>query len=135
MKLSPVPKIPEDDLKSKIAQLKKKSKVNQLWLYTVRGGIESGSLLVVIMVSVCVYWRYKKYSQNDARSIILSGNPTDSVNLNVMHTRKGATRTENTVLGQEAVGIQVSGESYKRCHLRIQCMAQKLLPSLINLKS
>ena len=77
------------------------------------GGIGSGLLLIVIMVSVCVYWRYKKYSQNDARSTNLSGNCTDSVNLNVMHTRKGATRTDDTVLGQEAVRIQVLGEPYK----------------------
>ena len=65
------------------------------------------------MVSVCVYWRYKKYSQNDDRSTNLSGNPTDSVNLNVMHTRQGATRTDDTVLGHKAVRIQVLGEPYK----------------------
>ena len=41
-------------------------------------------------------------------------NPTDSVNLNVMHTRKGATRTEDTVLGHEAVRIQVSGEPLQK---------------------
>ena len=67
------------------------------------GGIGSDLLLIVIMVSVCAYWRYKKYSQNDARSTNLSGNPTDSVNLNMMHIRKGATRTDDTVLGQDAV--------------------------------
>ena len=78
------------------------------------GAIGSGLLLIVIMVSVCVYWRYKKYSQNDARSTNLSGNPTDSVNLNVMHTRKGVTRTDDTVLGQETVRIQVLGEPYKK---------------------
>ena len=77
-----------------------------------------GLLLIVIMVSVCVYRRYKKYSQNDARSTILSGNPTDSVNLNVMHTRKGATRTEETVLGQETFRIQVSGEPYKKVSVK-----------------
>ena len=82
------------------------------------GGIGSGLLLIVIMVSVYVYWRYKKYSQNDARSTNLSGNPTDSGNLNMMHTRKGATRTDDTVLGQEAVRIQVLGENYKKVSVK-----------------
>ena len=82
------------------------------------GGIGSGLLLIVIMVSVCVSWRYKKYSQNDARSTNLSGNPTGSVNLNVMHTRKGATRTDDTVLGQEAVRIQVLGKPYKKVSVK-----------------
>ena len=82
------------------------------------GDIGSGLLLIVIMVSVCVYWRYKEYSQNDTRSTILSGSPTDSVNLNVMHTRKAATRTEDTVHGQEAVRIQVSGEPYKNVSVK-----------------
>ena len=70
------------------------------------------------MVSVCVYWRYKKYLQNDAKSTNLSGNPTDSVNLNMMHTRKAATRTDDTVLGQEAVRIQVLGEPYKKVSVK-----------------
>ena len=81
-------------------------------------GIGSGLLLIAIMVSVCVYWRYKKYSQIDARSTILSGNPTDSVNLNMMHTRQGATRTLDTVLGLEAVRIQVLGEPYKKVSVK-----------------
>ena len=119
-KLSPVPEFPINDLKSKIAQLKSipESKGNKSWLHAVGGGIGSGLLLIVIMVSVCVYWRYKKYSQNDARSTNLSGNPTDSVNLNMMHTRKGATRTDDTVLGQEAVWIQVLGEHYKKVSVK-----------------
>ena len=55
-KLSPVPEIPINDLKSKIAQLKSipESKGYQSWLYAVGGGIGSGLLLIVIMVSVCV---------------------------------------------------------------------------------
>ena len=77
------------------------------------GGRGSGLLLIVIMASVCVYWRYKQYSQNDTRSIILSGHHTDSVNLHMMHTSKGATGTDDTVLGQEAVRIQRSGEPYR----------------------
>ena len=82
------------------------------------GGVGSGLLLIVIMVSVCVDWRYKKYSQNDATSTNLSGNPTDSVNLNVVHTRKGATRTDDTVLGQKDVRIQVLGEPYKKLSVK-----------------
>ena len=78
------------------------------------GSIVSDLLLIVIMVSVCVYWRYKKYSQNDARSTILYGNPNDSVNLNVVYTRKDAIRTDDTVLGQEAVRILGSEEPYKK---------------------
>ena len=65
-----------------------------------------------------MYWRYKKYSQNDARSTNMPGNPTDSVNLNMIHTRKGATRTDDTVLGQEAVRIQVLGETYKKVSVK-----------------
>ena len=48
----------------------------------------------------------------------LPGNPTDSVNLNMMHTRKGATRTDHTVLGQKAVRIQVLGEPYKKVSVK-----------------
>ena len=105
-KLSPVPEIPINDLKSKIAQLKS---------IHVSKEINHGCMLWnVIMVSVCAYWRFKKYSWNDVRSAILSGIPTDSVDLNVMHIRIGASRTNDTVLGQEAVRIMGSGAMYKK---------------------
>ena len=61
-----------------------------------------------------MYWKYKKYLQNDARSTNLSGISTGLQNLNMKHTRKGATRADETVLGQEAVKIQGSGEAYKK---------------------
>ena len=35
-----------------------------------------------------------------------------------MHTRKGATRTVDTVIGQEAVRIQVLGEPYKKVSVK-----------------
>ena len=61
-----------------------------------------------------MYWRYRKYSQNDAKFSSLSGISTGLVNLNVKHTSKGATRADKRVLGQKAVEIHGSGEPYKK---------------------
>ena len=115
-KLWPVDVISKSDLKAKIVQLKTVSllKDNESWLYTVGEGIGSGLLPLVILVSSYVYWRYKKYLQNDARSTNLSGISTSLEILNVKHTRKDATRANDTVLGQDAVRIQEFEEPFKK---------------------
>ena len=71
-------------------------------------GIGFGVLLLVI-VMMCVYWRCQKHARKAAISTSLNITHTDPENLNVLHTKKGATRSfDVTHLGQEAVRIQGS---------------------------
>ena len=60
------------------------------------------------MVSSCLYWRFKKFPQNDVRSTNLSGISIGLENLNVKHTRKGTTRTDEQSLARrlsESMGL------------------------------
>ena len=76
------------------------------WFFYLGGGTGSGVLLTVI-VGMCVYWKYRKHAQKEARPTSLNVTFTDPENLNVLHTKRGATRSfEATDLGQEAFGIQ-----------------------------
>ena len=63
-------------------------------------GAGSGLLL---MVSLCVYRRYKKYLQNDAISTNLSLISTSLEDQNVKHTKEGAIMADETALDKEAV--------------------------------
>ena len=58
-----------------------------------------------------MYWKYNKYPQNDARYPRIS---THLEILYVKHTRKVATRADETALGQEDVGIKGSEGPYKK---------------------
>ena len=58
---------------------------------------------------MCVYWKCRKHARKEARSTSLNITCTDPENLNVLHTKKGATKSfDVTDLGQEAVRIQGS---------------------------
>ena len=64
---------------------------------------------------MCVYWKCRKRASKEARSTSLNITCTDPENLNVLHTRKGATRSfDVTDLGQEAVRIQGSDRPIKK---------------------
>ena len=78
------------------------------------GGTGSGVLLIVIIM-MCVYWKCRKHARKAARSTSLNVNCTDPENLNVLHTRKGSTRSfDVTDLGREAVRIQRSDRPIKK---------------------
>ena len=78
------------------------------------GGTGSGVLLLVIVMT-CVYWKCRKHASKEARSTSLNITCTDPVNLNMLHTRKGATRSfDVTDLGQEAIRIQGSDRPIKK---------------------
>ena len=78
------------------------------------GGTGSGVLLLVI-VMMCVYWKCRKHARKEARCTSLNITCTDPENLNVLHTRKGATRSfDVTDLGWEAVRIQGSDRPIKK---------------------
>ena len=78
------------------------------------GGTGSGVLLLVI-VMMYVYWKCRKHASKRARSNSLNITCIDPENLNVLHTRKGATRSFNvTDLGWEAVRIQGSDRPIKK---------------------
>ena len=78
------------------------------------GGTGSGVLLLAIFM-MCVYWKCRKHASKEARSTSLNVTCTDPENLNVLHTRKGATRSfDVTHLGQEAVRIQGSDRPIKK---------------------
>ena len=62
-----------------------------------------------------VYRKCRKNARKEARSTSLNITCTDPENLNVLHTRKGATRSfDVTDLGWEAVRIQGSDRPIKK---------------------
>ena len=62
-----------------------------------------------------VYWKCRKHASKEARSTSLNITCTDPENLNMLHPRKGATRSfDVTDLGQEAVRIQGSDRPIKK---------------------
>ena len=62
-----------------------------------------------------VYWKCRKHARKEARSTSLNITCTDPENLNMLHTRKGATRSfDVTDLGREAVRIQGSDRPIKK---------------------
>ena len=64
---------------------------------------------------MCVYWKCRKHARKEARCTSLNITCTDPENLNVLHTRKGATRSfDVTDLGWEAVRIQGSDRPIKK---------------------
>ena len=66
-------------------------------------------MLLLVIVMMCVYWKCRKHARKEVRSTSLNITCTDPENLNVLHTRKSATRSfDVTDLGQEAVRIQES---------------------------
>ena len=70
---------------------------------------------------MCVYWKCRKHARKAARSTSLNITCTDPENLNVLHTRKGATRSfDVTDLGQEAVRIQKSDRPIKKVNFEDQ---------------
>ena len=78
------------------------------------GGMGSGVLPIVI-VMMCVYWKCRKHARKEARSTSLNITCIDPENLNVLHTRKGATSSfDVTDLGWEAVRIQGSDRPIKK---------------------
>ena len=64
---------------------------------------------------MCVYWKCRKHARKEARSTSLNVTGTDPENLNMLHTKKGATRSfDVTDLGQEAVRIEGSDRPIKK---------------------
>ena len=73
---------------------------------------------------VCVYWKYRKHIRKETTSTSLNIICTDPENLNVLHNKKGVTRSfDVTDLGQEAVRIQGSDRPMKKVRYddQIQC--------------
>ena len=94
--------------------------VCKFWFYIFGGGTWSGVLLLVI-VMVCVYWKCRKHARKEARSTSWNIPCSDSENLNMLHTRKGARRSfDVTDLGQEAVRIQGSDRPIKKVRFNDQ---------------
>ena len=64
---------------------------------------------VICTVLCCVYWKWRKHARKEAKSTSLNITCTDPENLNMLHTKKGATRPfDVTDLDREAVRIQGS---------------------------
>ena len=64
---------------------------------------------------MCVYWKCRKHARKGARSTSLNITCTDPENLNMLHTRKGATSSfDITDLGKEAVRIQGSDRPIRK---------------------
>ena len=115
-KLDSAPSVPVNELKAKIESLKMLNldPKGKSWFYILGRGTGSGVLLLVI-VMMCVYWKYRKHARKEARSTSLNITCTDPENLNMLHTRKGATRSfDVTDLGWEAVRIQGSDRPIKK---------------------
>ena len=73
------------------------------------------AVFLIVIVGMCVNWKCRKHAQKEARPTSLNVTCTDPENLNVLHTKKGATRSfEVTDLGWKAVGIQGSGWLIKK---------------------
>ena len=92
-------------------------------LHLAGGGTVSVVLLLVI-VMMCVYWKCRKHARKEARSTSLNIACTDPENLNVLHTKKDATRSfDVTDIGQEAVRIQGSDRPIKKVRFddQLQC--------------
>ena len=99
--------IPVKMLKAKINLLKAIDfdPETKYWIF-IGGGSGSGLLLLVI-VCLCVCCQCTKHSKRKARSTSLDKFNSDPENLNMMHTRVGAIKSENiSNFGQETVGIQ-----------------------------
>ena len=87
------------------------------WIF-IGGGSGSGLLLLVI-VCLCVHCQCTKHSKIKARSTSLDKSNPDPENLNMMHTRVGAIKSENiSNFGQETVGIQGSERPVLRVRLQ-----------------
>ena len=72
---------------------------------------------------MCVYWKCKKHARKEARSASLNTTCTDPEHLNVLHTKKGATRSFDVAyLGWEAVRIQGADRPIKK--VRFDCQLQ-----------
>ena len=85
---------------------------------------------------VCMCWKWQKHARKEARSLSLNITCTDPENLNMLHTKKGATRSFGvTDIGQEAVRIQGSDRPIKKSDLMTKCNALNPQQSKTNLKS
>ena len=83
-------------------------------LHLVGEGTGSDVLLLVI-VAMCVHWKCRINARKEVRSTSLNITCTDPENLNVLHTRKGATKCfDVTDLGWKAVRIQGSDRPIKK---------------------
>ena len=104
-KLTPAPTIPVDQLRAKIASFRHiQVDQNKSWIYIVGGGSGSGLIFLLVMCG-CLYWRCKK-SQCCARSPS-HASYTDPENQNMMHTRRGAIRSNmGSDLGHKTVRFQ-----------------------------
>ena len=84
---------------------------------------------------MCVYWKCRKHARKATRSTSLNITCTDCENLNVLHTRKGATRSfDVTDLGREAVRIQGSDRHIKKVNFDDQLQGFELLAILDQLE-
>ena len=82
-----------------------------------RGGIGSG-IMLLIMVEMCVEWRFRKFHQNEARSTSLFCKLYSSENPSVKLVNMDATGIDHRrTLGQETVGIQYTESPYRRVPL------------------
>ena len=79
---------------------------------------------------MCVYWKCRKHVKKEARPNSLNVTCTDPENLNMLHTKRGATRSfEVTDLGSEAVGIQESDRPIMKVSFndQMQCFESSAL--------
>ena len=75
-------------------------------------------------------WKCTRHVRKEARSTLLNITCTDPENLNVSHTRKGATRYfDVTDLGQEAVRNQGSDRPIKKVNFDGQLQGFELQQS------
>ena len=106
-KLDSIPSVPVNELIAKIESLKMLDfdSKGKSWFYILGRRCRSGIFLVVI-VMMCVYWKCRRHARKEAWSTSLNITCTDPENLNMLHTKKGATRSfDVTDLGWEAVRI------------------------------